>query len=82
MTQKRGWLALVSVMLGALMLLSGYVGAYFALVERPAVVIMNGSGSTSALPRYPQDWMHRVFAPVHSIDREWLRPRFWNPWHP
>ena len=66
------------------LLLCGYVGAYFAVVA-PITTAHHyvWSDPTRSIgwtePSYPQAWMERLFAPIHQLDRNWLRPTVWNP---
>ena len=66
------------------LLLCGYVGAYFAVVQP----ITTTSHFARSYPHrsmsvteasYPQEWMERLFAPIHQLDRKWFRPTVWNP---
>jgi hypothetical protein len=79
MKTERGWWALAGVVVGSvLLLLAGYVGAYYAMVDGIEVA---ASGPPSAVAIYPQcSWLDlgSFFEPIHEIDRK-LRPGFWNP---
>ena len=52
----------------------GYMGAYFALVERSMLVRIGSSGFYyPSYHRLPEQF----FAPAHKLDRFHLRPKFW-----
>jgi hypothetical protein len=84
-TERPGWwmygVATVAVLL---LLVSAYVGCYFALVQPEPTLVDVGFAMhpvTIIFPRYPRfagvdwDWF---FRPIHSIDRR-LRPNTWLP---
>ncbi|HVW00877.1 MAG TPA: hypothetical protein VHB77_11075 [Planctomycetaceae bacterium] len=83
MDRKRGWTAIAGMLVGSLLLLGAYAGAYFALVKPARVMVMRTwpSAEVFVIPRYPRSvWGDGVafFAPIHRLDRQ-LRPDVWDP---
>jgi len=58
----------------AMALLAAYVGMYFATVKN---LFVSGVGWATCSPYY-RGIPPIVFAPIHYLDRTWLRPSRWS----
>jgi hypothetical protein len=81
MKTERGWWALAGFS-APILLIAMYVGGYFVSVTpeikfgfsgSPPVVVAGG-----VTPAYRAIWMESFFAPIHRIDRDWIRPGVWR----
>jgi len=71
-----------------LLLLAGYIGAYYATVTpSPGFieVVFWNAPTVDFIPEYScaknGPWKRRAelaFAPIHQIDRHWIRPSTWK----
>ena len=66
-----------------LVLLGGYVGAYYGLMKPDSVsVVLDARFHISmrpvTVPVYSASWLHSFFAPIHRLDRR-IRPHMWEP---
>ena len=67
MSTRMPRLALATI--AAAVLIGGYVGAYFVVVQMsPGYFIHRKEGRFG----------HRLFAPIHALDRR-MRPHIWEP---
>ena len=68
--------------IGFLVLLAApYIGTYFALVIRLPNVLYPGTmrpGMYLRAYRVDEEWVAVFFEPIHSADRECLRPSYWT----
>ena len=78
--RKRNWWVPAGLLAGTvLVLLCLYIGAYFATVS---AVDFADSGPPVVVAIYSKcAWLNlrSFFQPIHKIDREWIRPKTWNP---
>ena len=75
--RRGGWWVLAGMIIAMPIL---YVGAYFATAGEPVIAI-NGISTgppEPRQPRYPVEWMASLFAAIHQIDRNWIRPGVWH----
>jgi hypothetical protein len=77
MKTGRGWWALAGVVAGSVLLLGGYIGAYYWLV----CPLPGKTGETPTFYLVDMEWWDvtdAFFGPINRIDR-WLRPDVWKP---
>ena len=82
MKTGRGWWALAGFGMPMLLLVL-YVGGYFVSVTPEIKFGFSGSPPVTVvrgvIPAYRAIWMESFFAPVHYVDREWIRRGMWKP---
>ena len=77
-----GWLA--ALLLVIVLLLAGYMGAYYGMLEGQMGVVRHGDYRDfgfdyPSVPFYRghNEWLEMVFTPANTIDR-WIRPEYWG----
>ena len=80
MNDRRSSRAILTA-LAALLLVGGYVGSYFALVEPGGIYLTMREGSSAAVfihkYRYADQVAEKLFWPLEQIHR-WWRPDHWS----
>lgn len=86
-TSTREPLPYAMIVIIALLLLVGYVGSYFALMETQTVQTMDAAGRPTSIvePAYglspetakTRGALRKIYSPLHAIDRQ-LRPSYWT----
>jgi hypothetical protein len=78
MKTGRGWWPLAGMVVGSIvLLLGGYVGAYFRLAGEAGY---SEHGAYWSAPVYPRcEWIELdwFFRPIHRLDANWIRSELW-----
>ncbi len=78
MNPNRSTVIVVIILLGALVMLSLYVGSYIALADNSGTLRMGNDGLCYVRQyRYGGDAAAWFYWPLHYVDRQ-LRPAYWN----
>ncbi|HVV99002.1 MAG TPA: hypothetical protein VHB77_01610 [Planctomycetaceae bacterium] len=81
MKTGRGWWALAGMIVGsAILLLALYVAAYCWLMEPRSYANYAVYGHIAEYPKTGWIDLEWCFRPIHWIDREWIRPEYWEYW--